>query len=74
MVGMKTLLITVGGIMAGATIGGLCGYQINARNWGAIKDPESLWAWATIIGGSIGAVVPIAVLAIKGMLGGTKKP
>jgi hypothetical protein len=71
---MKTLLITVGCIMAGATIGGLCGYQINARNWGAIKDPESLWAWATIIGGSIGAVVPTAVLAIKGMLGGTKKP
>jgi hypothetical protein len=39
---MKTIFITVGCIVAGATIGGICGYQINGRNWDAIKDPESL--------------------------------
>jgi hypothetical protein len=66
---LKKTLITLVSIVVGATIGGLCGYQINAHNWGAIKDPENVWAWATIIGAVAGAIVATAVFAIGGSRG-----
>ena len=48
---MRAAAFAVIGIIGGATIGGFCGWAINARYWGVIQDPESFWAWGVIIGG-----------------------
>jgi MFS family permease len=52
---LKAIFITIACIVVGATIGGFFGYWLNVWH-GGVKDPESLWFWAFIVGAAVGAI------------------
>jgi uncharacterized membrane protein YeaQ/YmgE (transglycosylase-associated protein family) len=58
---LKATIITIACIIVGGTIGSFVGYWLNVWQ-GGVKDPESLWFWATIIGAAVGAITAGPVL------------
>ncbi len=61
---MRTTIFLAVGVVLGAILGGFCGWAINARYWGVIRDPESFWLWWMIGGGVVGAVLAMVALAV----------
>ena len=59
---LRATLISIACIIVGATVGGFFGYWLNV--WlGGVKDPESLWFWAMIVGAALGAIAAGPILA-----------